>query len=594
MQAYWDDLLDPWRALWAVPDAAAAARPWFEEADNVLSRQAGSAVLMRVDLLECHVQALRAAQTAEPALALERARSWLSAATLRTTPLGLGVSTVLDASGQLDEALTLLREMQAVATPQTCAARSLHVQVAMGRLLVLKGDELRATQVLLAGIAEASALGARRQEAKMLGNLGFLYGESTTAPFEAYTRRALEIGRELGDARLIAHSLCNLGAALSSQGRLEEAWACLTEGLALARSIGWRHSEALITGGMGGVLARKGDLNAAIAHYQTAADVFGQLGDLYQVARQLLNLAQHLWSAGDLERACEALTKCQAICEGDRFLQLAWPAHELRSRIAEQRGEVATALASLRTAWSIRAALAEARSAERVRLLELHAEAEKSRLEAEQAEGRSRRLEALAYRDTLTGLANRRSLGERLESEVARARRRGRPLLVAMVDVDFFKRINDTMGHGAGDDVLATLGDRLEKALRREDVVGRWGGEEFCVICPETDAAAGEVVLRRLVTAVKTTPMQTRAGAVDVTVSVGATLIRATDHDGNDLLGRADEALYAAKRSGRDRFVLSGVYTPAAVATTAWEPVGGTDRRLDTAAGADVPVRARS
>lgn len=556
MQAYWDDLLDPWQPLWAAPKAAAAVQPWFDQAAAVLAKPPQTDVLFRVDLLECHVQALRAAQAAEPALALDRARSWLGAPTLRTTPLGLGVSTVLDASGQLDEALILLREMQAATTPQTCTARALHVQVAMGRLLVLKGDELRATQVLLAGIAEASAIGARRQEAKMLGNLGFLYGESTAAPYEAYTRRALEIGRELGDARLIAHSLCNLGAALSSQQRLDEAWASLTEGLALAQSIGWRHSEALITGGMGGVLAHRGDLNAATSHYQSAADAFAQLGDLYQVARQLLNLAQHLFRAGDLERACDALTKCQAICDRDRFLQVAWPAHELRSRIAEQRGDVTIALSSLRTAWDIRAGLAEARSAERVRLLELHAEAEKARLEAEQAQGRSRTLEALAYRDTLTGLANRRSLSERLEAEVARARRRNRPLLVAMVDVDFFKRINDTLGHGAGDDVLATLGGRLVQALRREDVVGRWGGEEFCVICPDTDAEAGAVVLRRLVAAVKAAPMMTRAGAVTVTVSAGATLLTPQDQHDDELLGRADLALYAAKNAGRDRFVL--------------------------------------
>jgi diguanylate cyclase (GGDEF)-like protein len=307
---------------------------------------------------------------------------------------------------------------------------------------------------------------------------------------------------------------------------------------------------------MGGVLARQGDLAAAVEHYKAAAAAFATLGDLYQVARQHLNMAQHLWRMGDLDGACAALTRCQVICEGDRFLQLAWAAHELRSRIAERRGRTDIALASLRTAWSIQAALVEARSAERVRLLELHAEAEKARLEAELAQGRTLALEALAYRDTLTGLANRRSMSERLEAELARARRRNRPLLVAMVDVDFFKQINDTLGHASGDEVLVELAGRLVRALRREDVVGRWGGEEFCVLCPDTNAEAGEAVLQRLVAAVKAAPVETKSGAVRVTVSVGATLLATTDKLGNDPLSRADAALYAAKRAGRDRFVL--------------------------------------
>jgi diguanylate cyclase len=242
------------------------------------------------------------------------------------------------------------------------------------------------------------------------------------------------------------------------------------------------------------------------------------------------------------------------ICDGDRFLQLAWQAHELRSRVAERRGYLEIAYTSLRAAWTIRNALEEARGAERIRLLELHTEAEQARVEAAEAHGRSEIMEALAFRDALTGLANRRSLTERLQAEVARARRRGRPLLVAVVDVDSFKNVNDTLGHAAGDDVLVALGERLLQTLRREDVVGRWGGEEFCVLCPDTNAEAGEIVMGRLVAAASASPIATRSGDVQVTVSIGAALLALDDRHFDDLLGRADLALYSAKHAGKNRY----------------------------------------
>ncbi|WP_281750797.1 diguanylate cyclase [Thermodesulfomicrobium sp. WS] len=163
------------------------------------------------------------------------------------------------------------------------------------------------------------------------------------------------------------------------------------------------------------------------------------------------------------------------------------------------------------------------------------------------------RLEELAATDQLTGLANRRHFFERLHAEVARARRFGSPLCVAMVDVDHFKRVNDTYGHAVGDTVLATVAAVLRESVRAMDVVARVGGEEFAVILPETEMVAATGVLERIRQTVGARPMAGAQGqSFGVTVSCGVAQ-RQSGASGEELLSRADDALYAAKAAGRNQ-----------------------------------------
>jgi two-component system cell cycle response regulator len=167
----------------------------------------------------------------------------------------------------------------------------------------------------------------------------------------------------------------------------------------------------------------------------------------------------------------------------------------------------------------------------------------------EQLLARESRLEQLVYSDDLTGLWNRRFLHRRLTAELHAARRHGHALSVAMVDVDHFKAVNDDHGHQVGDEVLAVVADRMTRAVRAEDVVGRWGGEEFVAILPQIDADGAHAAAERIRCCVADDPV---AGArIAITVSVGcATLADETTAD--ELLARADQALYAAKRGGRN------------------------------------------
>jgi len=162
------------------------------------------------------------------------------------------------------------------------------------------------------------------------------------------------------------------------------------------------------------------------------------------------------------------------------------------------------------------------------------------------------RLAALSQTDDLTLLYNRRYLDNVLPREMDRARRYGHPLSILLIDLDGFKATNDRFGHDVGDEVLRSFGDRLRALSRFADVSSRWGGEEFLVLMPETAGDRAREVAERLRVGIGGEPHRTTAGPVAVTLSIGVASLEPGD-DMTSLVRRADEALYRAKRGGRDR-----------------------------------------
>jgi diguanylate cyclase len=163
----------------------------------------------------------------------------------------------------------------------------------------------------------------------------------------------------------------------------------------------------------------------------------------------------------------------------------------------------------------------------------------------------------LANNDGLTGLQNRRRTTERLETEVARSRRYGVPLSIALCDVDHFKQVNDRFGHNMGDEVLVRVAHQLQNTLREVDLVGRWGGEEFLVLLPDTDQAGAKVVGERLRAAIEALP-SFQGGPENITCSVGMAVFDANDST-SGFVDRADQALYRAKKGGRNRAELDEI-----------------------------------
>lgn len=173
------------------------------------------------------------------------------------------------------------------------------------------------------------------------------------------------------------------------------------------------------------------------------------------------------------------------------------------------------------------------------------------------------RLMRSGFTDVLTGWHNRRYLNVRLQEELARARRDRARLVCLMLDVDHFKRVNDTWGHAAGDSVLRELAQRIDSQVRASDVAARFGGEEFVVLLPNTDVESAQRLAERIRRAIAATPIDLPCGdTVTITVSIGIAEVHpAPDAEdlktlGDSLLARADVALYAAKSAGRDRVIV--------------------------------------
>jgi diguanylate cyclase (GGDEF)-like protein len=168
------------------------------------------------------------------------------------------------------------------------------------------------------------------------------------------------------------------------------------------------------------------------------------------------------------------------------------------------------------------------------------------------------KLETLATTDGLTGLLNKRAMLDEAKQKIAAAARFGRKLSVLVTDIDFFKKVNDTYGHDVGDVVIRGLGEILSRQKRTTDVVARFGGEEFVVLCEQTDEHGAELLAERIREELEKTTFRTANGPLHVTCSLGIATFPEAGADWDALFKSADEALYVSKRSGRNRVTVHG------------------------------------
>jgi diguanylate cyclase (GGDEF)-like protein len=381
----------------------------------------------------------------------------------------------------------------------------------------------------------------------------------------------------LGDPQGVAMAHINLGGALQRLDELDEAEAHYARAEQLLSGGGLPYLEALCRAGQGGLACKRGQLERGRELYERANLLLAELNNPYQIARHDLLLGMAFVEGGRLLEARALLLRAieRARSGGSRqtrslaLLQLAG--------IEERRGELGAANAALREHIDLqqlvfdellegrlrsaqqRAALDaaraqvehERRAEDALRAVNAELQVALDRQEALQAQ-----LRDLARTDPLTGLHNRRAVREQLEAELVRIRRSPRPLCLLLIDVDHFKKVNDQHGHLAGDDALVELSQRLRSSLRSSDLVGRWGGEELLVALLDTELSAAQAVAEALRGRVAGRPVDSRAGPLGLTISIGVAAVHPEQPDVDDTLRRADLALYEAKRRGRDRVVV--------------------------------------
>ena len=162
-----------------------------------------------------------------------------------------------------------------------------------------------------------------------------------------------------------------------------------------------------------------------------------------------------------------------------------------------------------------------------------------------------KKVQHLSITDHLTGLFNRQKLDEALDDEINRATRSTSPFSIIMLDLDYFKKVNDVYGHQVGDEVLIEVSKILQQCTRKIDIVGRWGGEEFMIVCPETDGQGGEKIAEKIRTKIE---QHSFPVVGNKTASFGVSAYDRSD-EAKTIVERADKALYQAKEQGRNRVV---------------------------------------
>jgi diguanylate cyclase (GGDEF)-like protein len=474
--------------------------------------------------------------------------------------------------GRMSEAFELAAELLQQTLPDTENAR-----VEALRVVALAGSETGRFERALAAAEQLVKLAARRGDpGAMLSAAVALaiplerVGDSWQA--ERILSRALDDHGGRGSAKDImsaSNALCAVCARIAHLLRDTDSGAEVAPMLAKARAAGERALvllvemrnpvyEVAIGANLAGVLVAQGECGEALALVQrlratAQAQQLSAYGWLIEV-----HLADALLRLG---RAREALEIAQRVTEADEDVVPATlaKAHLVAFGARKALGDFEPALTHFECAERLerRVLTQHLRSQSELfvtrteELLARHM-ATTARLEARQQRHRAAHFAAQAEQDPLTGLGNRRHLERRAADLIPALSTALAPLAVAQIDVDHFKRVNDTHGHAAGDKVLVALGTLLRDSFRSADIVVRSGGEEFVLMLPDTALAAAAEVCERLRARVETTPVDIGTGVpLQITISIG--LAAAPAYDLDALMRRADEALYAAKQAGRNR-----------------------------------------
>lgn len=408
--------------------------------------------------------------------------------------------------------------------------------------------------------------------AESLSNIGIVYLEMEDYGRALhYHERSLTEARRTGKPRLEMLSLCNLGGDFCGLGRFEEALEASCRAVALGEALNIGETVAAARLNLGYAYAGLGRQGEALDCFAVSLRAARAVEDKENAAKVLFARGTLETKMGELTQARASLVEAAALAESIGARRTAAQTARALSEVCKRQGDYAAALGHHEMFRRVEREIFTEQSDKRAQAVAIGMEVAHHRREAEalaeanaalqesntQLEEANARLQSLATTDPLTGLLNHRALVAALDAVTDRARRDGQRCALLFLDIDHFKRVNDTWGHPTGDAVLREFALRVRACLGGEDTLGRWGGEEFLVLLPGQDAAGARDRGERVRAAVAAHPLAVGAGLA-VTCSVGAAACGPSEAVRDILVARADQALYAAKHRGRNQVCLFG------------------------------------
>ena len=428
------------------------------------------------------------------------------------------------------------------------------------------GDLPQAIEILHKALRIAREQRDPGNEARILNTLGAVYGESGNKEESIKAlRRALKYTDGTDENRLRCLILNNLAMTQFEIQDYTGALDSADRSLEIARQLA--APDLLATGldtsgqiylAMKEYVEAEGCLNQALAYYR------GEGNDPDEIK---LNLARAAIGQARLDEAAGLLSQSLVSAEARSANRFSFQCHELLAQVCEEKGDLLEAIEHYKKFHAIKTQVYNQDTRRRLGNLMVSQQAETSSIDAEiyrlknlalRKEISDHRVAAaemkvLATTDALTGLLNRRHLMTLGGYAFDFARREGQPLSVLMMDVDNFKQVNDLFGHLAGDRVLIEVSAAIQAGLRKDDLLGRFGGEEFVAVLPKAGISAVQKVAERVLRKVAQRVTRVRSQDIQITLSIGIAHAEPADECLETLLERADQALYAAKRAGKNR-----------------------------------------
>ena len=402
--------------------------------------------------------------------------------------------------------------------------------------------------------------------ANLIGRLYvILYDAHKALP---YLEQALENARQMSDWQLEADILDNLCNACQAVGDHARAVQYGLHSAEIYQEKGYQPGEAQAFNSLGDVSMTTGELEEALNFLSITAEISERTGRKIEFADALRKIGVIHNQMGHSELALSTLQHSLDIARKSGSQRVAYECHRALSQAYKDSEDYRKALEHFEQFYQLQQAAFDSESDRRLKTIEIVHQVETTRKDAEISRLRTvelqreiderkkaqQALEQLATQDSLTGLSNRRHFVHMANTALEQAIRYDRPLSAVMMDVDNFKHINDTFGHTAGDQILTSVANCMQRMLRKVDILGRFGGDEFVVLLPETSREGARRLSERLRLTISQRMEMIGGISLPVTVSIGLSSHVHADGDTLDmLLDQADKALYVSKQSGRNK-----------------------------------------